>query len=240
MSDSQEILTRQAEPGVAEYYGDDPDQVIEWFPPEGEPTGTVVFLHGGFWRPDYDRAHIRPACHALRNAGVLVAALEYRRGISPADTVEDVEFGMAAIEDDPTGPLILLGHSAGGHLALLTEQGSQVPAGIVALAPITDPRDCYTRELDGDAALAFLGGTPEELPDVYDVLTPFDAKVPVIVLHGDADDRVPIEMSRDYASRHRAELRELPNTGHFELIDPDSTAWPKVLRAIDNLVRLAS
>jgi pimeloyl-ACP methyl ester carboxylesterase len=53
--------------------------------------------------------------------------------------------------------------------------------------------------------------------------------VPVTLVHGTADDRVPVDMSRAY---HPAHLVEIAGAGHFDLIDPQSRAWPQILTAL--------
>ena len=60
--------------------------------------------------------------------------------------------------------------------------------------------------------------------------------VPVRIVHGTADDRVPFAMSQSFAARDRAagdsvQLDVLAGGGHFEVIDPLSAAWPVVLGA---------
>jgi dipeptidyl aminopeptidase/acylaminoacyl peptidase len=91
--------------------------------------------------------------------------------------------------------------------------------------------------------LEFLGGSPEQVPDRYAAaspveLLPFD--VPQVLVHGELDDVVPIDIARTYyreATRHGhlVTFTELPRTGHFELIDPLSSAWPPVLAAVATL-----
>jgi acetyl esterase/lipase len=150
--------------------------------------------------------------------------------------------------------VIVAGHSAGGHLALWSagrhRLGPDCPwhgaggfdagvAGVVALAPVSDLAACYRAGLDGDAAGALLGGGPGEQPERYAVTDParlVPLGVPVRIVHGTADDRVPFAMSRSFAERAQAagddaELAELAGGGHFDVIDPLSAAWPTVLGA---------
>jgi acetyl esterase/lipase len=142
----------------------------------------------------------------------------------------------------PTGagasPLTLLGHSAGGHLAMWWALTAPDPASIrrtVALAPVADLGRAYADRLDGDAVAALVGGGPDEHPDRYAAADPArlldaaDDPPPITVLHGTDDDRVPIAHSRGLAG---VTLVELPGVGHFELIDPLSTAWPDVVDAL--------
>lgn len=108
-------------------------------------------------------------------------------------------------------------------------------AGVVGLGAITDLALSW-RLGNGEGAVAeLLGGGPEEFPGRYAAADPstFGApEAPVVLVHGDQDQRVPVVMGRGYRDTAGAELIELPGTGHFELIDPDSAAWPAVLDAL--------
>jgi len=160
--------------------------------------------------------------------------------------------GANRVSDEPA---LLAGHSAGGHLALWAAARHRLPpgsgwrapgprfGGVVALAAVSDLSACYALGLDKDAANALLGGGPHEHPERYRatdpmLLLPLDR--PVRLVHGSADDRVPASMSRDYLGRARAAgddatLDELPGAGHFEVIDPLSSWWPRVQAAFTEL-----
>ena len=248
MTDPRDIVHRPAPEGFTTRYGGDADQVIEWFPPDGPATATVVFLHGGFWRAQWDRAHVRPLCHALTAAGYVVASVEYRRtgggGGYPA-TFDDVAAGIGAVAAEVArghapGPIVLSGHSAGGQLALWAARPGLVPAldgrlaGVAALAPVSDLERCHTLDLDDGAVDALLGGGPADNPAGYADADPIRHEPPtrVALVHGTQDQRVPVDMSRHYAARYGARLHELPGIEHFGLIDPLSTAWPAVEASI--------
>ena len=129
--DPREVLTRPAPPpDTTLHYGALPEHVADVYLPEaGDDTGTLVLVvHGGFWRAQYDRAHVRPMCHALAGAGYTVASVEFRRtgqaGGGWPGTFDDVAQAMDTVPtllaDAVGGPfprVVLLGHSAGGHLA---------------------------------------------------------------------------------------------------------------------------
>ncbi len=108
---------------------------------------------------------------------------------------------------------------------------------MVALAPVSDLAACYRAGLDGDAAGELLGGGPGEQPQRYAAADParlVPLGLPVRIVHGTADDRVPFAMSRSFAERAQAagddvRLAELAGGGHFDVIDPLSAAWPAVL-----------
>lgn len=246
MSDPREVLTRPAPEGITRAYGDRHDQVIEWFGPQSGARAVIAFLHGGFWRAEYDRGHVRPLCNSLATEGYAVAAIEYRRtgdgGGFPA-TFDDVSAAVSVVT--ATGsPLILAGHSAGGHLALwaahsLSANGSESDrlAGVLALAPVAALRVCHALDLDGGAATALMGGDPRKLAAEYDSVDPMrlGTVANTIVIHGDADAQVPISMSREFSNRWGATLHELPGIEHYALIDPLSSAWPTVKAGFESL-----
>ncbi|MEU1588622.1 alpha/beta hydrolase [Micromonospora sp. NPDC005710] len=258
--DPRAVLTRPApEPDLTVAYGDDPDQVADLRLPAG--TGPVrplvVVLHGGFWRAEYDRGHTGPMAAALAAAGYPVAQLEYRRTGQPGGgwpgTLTDVLAGVAALpvlaaeampgRVSPAAP-VLVGHSAGGHLALYV--AATAPAtvgGVLALAPVADLVEAYRRNLDSGAVAALLGGGPAQVPDRYAAADP-RMLVPIptrtVVVHGSDDLQVPAEMSRDFVAAASAagseiSLVDLPGCEHFGLIDPESSAWPQVLAALRSL-----
>lgn len=249
--DPLEVLTRQgARPDAVMRYGDHPDQVLDLHLPAAfdRRAPVVVLVHGGFWRQAYDRTHTRPLVQALTASGWAVANLEYRRtggdGGWPA-TFDDV---AAAFRDLPLlhdvapgrvalDEVSLLGHSAGGHLAMwlaLRPDRPDTPRvrRVVALAPVADLRSAHEEGLGAGAVQALMGGSPQDLPDAYAAADParmLPGAVPVTVIHGDRDQSVPVEMSRGLRG---VKYVELPGVEHFALIDPLSSAWPQVARAL--------
>ncbi len=238
MSEDRSILDRPAAaPDEVIAYGNHPDQVIDlWH--TGERAGpVVVLLHGGFWRPQWDRMHLRPMAGALRDAGWPVAVPEYRRTPGkPDELVGDVRAGLETLlESRYDGQALVAGHSAGGHLALLAASWG-LPAGVLALAPVADLVLAERLDLDEGAVPDFLGVAAEARPDLDPVRLPAPP-VPVTVLHGTADDRVPLEVATSYADgRPEVRMVTAPGVDHFAVIDPASAAWPLV---IDELRRLA-
>src|SRR6202162_3675634 len=78
---SQDILsleTPKADARIA--YGDDPNQFVDLRIPGGKgPHPVVIFIHGGYWRAEYDLTHAGHLCAALTGAGLATWSLEYRR-----------------------------------------------------------------------------------------------------------------------------------------------------------------
>ncbi|MET8062371.1 alpha/beta hydrolase [Micromonospora sp. NPDC005313] len=260
LSDPREVLTRPSPPPDATVaYGDHPDQCADLRRPAGDgpPRPLVVVVHGGFWRAEYDRTHTGPMAAALAALGHPVAQIEYRRTGQPGGgwphTLADVRAGIAALPELAAAalpgrvapaPPILVGHSAGGHLALyVAAKAPETVGGVLALAPVADLAQAYRLDLDGGAVAALLGGGPEEVPDRYAEADP-SSLVPVrtrtVVIHGQADLQVPVAISRSWVAADRAAggsttLVELPECEHFGLIAPDSTAWPLVIEALRSL-----
>lgn len=220
-------------------YGDLPDSVVDVrFGAADRPL--VVVVHGGFWRPAYDRVHVRPMTDALAAAGFTTAAIEYRRTPGrPDETVDDVAAALRFLAAAPElaghcdGRLVLLGHSAGGHLVLLAAADPRSPrlAAVVALAPVADLRLGEELELDGDAVRAFLGGPASSRADLDPARLP-SPRTPVTVVHCGDDGIVPIDLGRSYASAHPGTRLVTVDGGHFAVIDPRSSAWPVVLEAL--------
>ena len=93
-------------------------------------------------------------------------------------------------------------------------------------------RLCAEWNLGSGAARLLMGGGPDDVPERYAVADPAALPappVPVTLVHGIEDDIVPLLMSQAFAAGH---LVEIPGAGHFDLIDPRSRAWPRVLSVL--------
>jgi len=220
-------------------YGDHPDQVVDCYPATGAPgRATVVLIHGGYWRPEYDRTHARSAAAGLAGAGYPTALIEYRRIPGCPDAmVSDVRAAIAFVTEGrtplPAGPVLLVGHSAGGHLALVTADAPHVK-GCLSLAPVADLVLADDLRLDDDAVKAFLGSPAQERPDL-DPARRGSPDCPVVVVHGEDDTLAPITLSKSCTDATSARLVRLPATGHFELIDPLSSAWTSVISELGSM-----
>lgn len=223
-------------------YDDHEDALLDVHVPATANGVTILLLHGGFWKTAYDRTHTRAMAVALAGAGFLVATPEYRR-VGPGgaggwpETGADVLRAARRLPDllaavgEEVGTLRVLGHSAGGHLALWLATQDLPADRVVALAPVCDLREAIRLGLGSDAARAFLG---EIDPDAADPMVLLDRRpaVDIRIVHGLADDVVPVDLSRRLVARHPwVRLEEVPG-GHFEVIEPGSVAWPTVLDAL--------
>jgi acetyl esterase/lipase len=209
-------------------YGNEPDQLVDLFGTQS-PGPWHVLIHGGFWRPQYDRSHLSHFAAALAATGRRVALIEYRRiPGQPDSTTSDVLAALASL--DVAGATVI-GHSAGGHLALWACSSLPDLARVVAVAPVADLPRAEALDLGAGAVRAFLGGLAATRPDLDPMkLTPL---CDVVVVSGDHDDRVPIGLSREYANAKRVRLVELASVGHFEPVDPLSRVFDTMLGTLD-------
>ncbi|WP_043265052.1 prolyl oligopeptidase family serine peptidase [Streptomyces sp. CT34] len=130
--------------------------------------------------------------------------------------------------------VVLVGHSAGGHLALLAAARPGAPVTrVVAVAPVADLARAHELGLSNGAVAELLGAGPGFAARLAaaDPMAHPPAGVPVTLLHGTADPDVPPDLSRRYAAAHPAatELRELPDVGHFAPITPGTAAFRTLL-----------
>ena len=266
---SETILTRPAPPADLRLpYGRDPLQFGDLRLPAGPgPHPCVVVVHGGFWRARYDLEHVGHLCRALAAAGLATWNVEYRRvgnarGGWPGtfrDVARAAAHLFATALDHRLAPdrISVLGHSAGGHLALWLAGLRAVPAdspvwaaplpfrAAVSLAGVLDLRRAWALGLSGGAVQGVLGGGPDEVADRYAAASPVELLplgVRQLLVHGAADAAVPVEIGETYhgvatARGDDATLLVLPDTGHFELIDPEARVWPTILEAVVPLVR---
>jgi acetyl esterase/lipase len=238
MSEDRSVLKRAArQPDEVLRYGDHADQVIDyWHAKEYRPL--VVFVHGGFWRPEYDRMHARPLGEALSDLGWPVVSLEYRRVPGDPDaTISDIRTALDALPDlvDVHAGYLLMGHSAGGQLALwaaATLNPVHLRA-VIALAPVADLLMADRLGLDDGAVQAFIGtGVRNDLDPVH-----LPASIaPVSLIHGVNDTVVPLKVTESYFSAHpTAHFIRAQDCGHYQLIDPLSENWHEVTTELTRL-----
>jgi acetyl esterase/lipase len=255
---------------AVEAYGPGPDRFGElWRPAGAGPWPVVVLLHGGFWRAGRTLELMRPLAADLAGRGFAAWNLEYRRVGQPGGgwpgTLADVAAGLdhlaglAALEPLDLDRLVVAGHSAGGQLALWSAARPGLPAGapgagprvvprlVVSLAGVCDLRAGAADGIGEGAVTAFLGAGPDQAPGRYRVASPL-SRLPLgvrqLLVHGDADARVPVVQSRAYAAAaaaagDRVELVELVGVDHMTVIDATAPAWAEVVRRLRPLARAA-
>jgi len=256
-----DILALAAPPADARVaYGSDPNQFFDLRLPlrkasapkakADAPHPLAINIHGGFWRAKYNLDHAGHLCAALTARGVTTANLEYRRvgneGGSWPGTFADIRSAYRFLLQnaprynfDPQ-KIVVLGHSAGGQLALCLAAHEPGVNRVVSLAGVVDLQRAYQLHLSNDAVIEFMRGTPAEVPEHYREADPMQLSIPRAkqwLVCGSADDIVPPDFSVDYAAAKKkrsgadkedVNLVQIPGAGHFDLIDPRSTAWISV------------
>lgn len=255
-------VARASAAPVSYRYGPHVAQYGELWAPAGRlgRKGTVVLIHGGFWRARYGLELGRPLAADLAARGYAAWNLEYRRSSAgggwPA-TFEDIAMGIDLLADLPVDAsrVVVVGHSAGGHLAVWAGGRQQLPPGAPGADPRVLPRavisqagvlplaDCARSGVGETAVLDLMGGAPADLPAEYRLADPM-AAVPiaatVLCLHSRADDEVPFSCSQRYVdaavrSGGKAQLVETYGD-HYTLIDPATPDWAVVTDALATLL----
>jgi acetyl esterase/lipase len=250
-------------------YGGDPLQFGDLrLPRRAGPHPVVVVVHGGCWRAENDLQHVSHLSAALTAAGFATWTIEYRRIGNPGGgwpgTFEDVARGAGYVKDlarehhIDLDRVLLLGHSAGGQLALWLAGRHNLPRehplaaaaplpirGVVSLAGITDLRAFGAAPgYCNESVAPLLAGTAAEVPEHYALASPIELLplgVPQRLLHGSLDPFVPLEQGRSFTDRARAqgddaELAVIEAAGHFDLIAPFSPVWEAVERVVRELL----
>lgn len=212
--------------------------------------GTVVLIHGGFWRfkPEYMLGPV-PLGAAFAERGWDVWEPEYRAlgagGGWPA-TLDDVGAAIDHVAQlGLGGPVVTVGHSAGGHLAVwaTTRDDPRVPVrAAISLAGVLDLGLGEREGIGTQAVVGFLGGTSDEHPERYAAADPArrvvqDARVRIV--HGDADDVVPIAQAHAYVTAASAAGQDARLTAvagdHDVVIDPADASFATTLAALEEL-----
>jgi len=199
--------------------------------------GVITLIHGGCWSNAYDRNHTLPMAEALSTLGYDVWVPEYRRvgdeGGGWPGSLEDIIAAVEFVTDKTGRQPIVVGHSAGGHLALRAAQTGLAIDGVVGLAPITDLVSYGAESGSCQSMVArFMGDdaySPDEsYRDASVTLKAID--VPVAVVIGKED---PIVGATQVAAFDAVQITTVDGAGHFDVIHPETDAFTAVLTALE-------
>lgn len=254
-------------------YGADANQFGELRVPSGAgPHPVVVMIHGGCFRAEYAKLdELAQMGEALRAEGVATWNVEYRRlgqaGGGWPGTYLDVGRGidhlrtLAAANRLDLGRVVIVGHSAGGHLAHWSASRARlragspialpnplVPRGVVNLAGLPDLREntlAYERDCGAPVLHQMLGGgaslSTANAADAAAVeRLPLRVKQRLVV--GEHENFVPRPVAADYVARARAAGDDaamvlIPGAGHFEIAATTTPAWSVVKSSILQLLQ---
>jgi acetyl esterase/lipase len=248
-------------------YGRHPAQVVDLHLPAdsaagsaggGRPVAVAVLVHGGYWRARYGRELQHPVAADLTRRGWAVWNVDYR-GVTPGrsdgggwpGTFQDVAEAIdllaeAAVEHClPLHRTGIVGHSAGGALALWAAGRHRLPPGapgadplvrpgaVVAQAAICDLVSGARDGLGSGAVVDLMAMPPQQDADRYRLASPsalLPLDLPVLLVTGADDDTVPPSQSTRFASAARAAgddvtLEVVPGEGHFGHLDPAAPIW---------------
>ncbi|AWN44829.1 alpha/beta hydrolase family protein [Methylobacterium durans] len=252
------------EPSLQAAYGAAPAQGIDVFLPAGPgPHPVAVLIHGGCWSATTSgREQMRHLGPALTRRGIAVWSIGYRRaneaGGGYPGTYQDVSAALDRLADDAAAHrldlarAVLVGHSAGGHLALWAVSRDSLPAAsplraaarfapraVISLGGVGDLQS-FTRfvpVLCGPGIIERLA-PPDRLAEVSPgALSPSVGSI--VLVSGVLDRLVPPWVAYDYVrtlpagSRSAARLVNLPDAGHFDLVTPSAPAWDAVVGLIE-------
>jgi acetyl esterase/lipase len=140
-------------------YGDDPRQKFDLFCPAARPIGLMVFVHGGYWRAfgRDDWSHLAAGATA-RGWAVAIPSYRLAPSVRIAEITRDIALALAAAARIVAGPIVLCGHSAGGHLcARMICADVGLPAAVweriirvVPISPLSDLRPLVALEMNAD------------------------------------------------------------------------------------------
>jgi acetyl esterase/lipase len=243
-------------------YGSDRLQYGELsLPRSAGPHPVVINVHGGVWLSEFTLDHSRAQASALAESGFAVWNIEYRRvgdagGGWPGtflDVARAADYLPALAQSYPIDVhrICVMGHSAGGHLALWLAARRNLPAdselyvtapllvrGVVALAPASELAMLHERAIFDGVVGKLMGGSPEAFPERYRSATPSRLAplgVPQRIIVGRLDTEwgwigPAYARAAQAAGDTMIQCIVAEGVGHFELIAPDSAAWPLVLR----------
>lgn len=238
-------------------YGAGPYHYGDLWLPEPVPeraVPVVVLVHGGFWRARYALDLMDPLAADLVSRGFAVWNIEYRRvghdGGGYPGTLIDVAAAidhLAVLAEQPVdlARVAFVGHSAGGHLAFWAAGRDRLspeapgadpvvlPGLVVGQGPVGNLVEAARLGAGNGAVLDLMGGPPEERAADYAVANPdIGPTVAVAVVRGEIDDVVLPPYSVPAAAGAVVEI-DVPGEDHFDLIDPASESWQRVVELLE-------
>jgi acetyl esterase/lipase len=217
-------------------YGPGARNIFDVYHPEGAAQGTMIFIHGGYWRILHSRPHGFLAAGALgRGWRAAMPSYDLCPSVHIRDITRQIAAAVTAIASRFDGPLAICGHSAGGHLAarmldraLLSDEIAARIRHVMPIAPLTDLRPLMHTAMNDDFKLDDAEAMAES-----PVLMTDRHSVPVTVLVG-ADERPAlIDQAHWLSDAWGCDLVIEPGKHHFDILDlltdPDNPVVTRML-----------
>ena len=241
------------------HYGNDSQQFAHLYIPSNKNklTPVVIVIHGGYWKDNHtlDTYATRAIVDYLQGFNVAIWNLEYRRMDSVGDNIKapwpatfiDIATGIdwlqhISLEEGlDLNQLLLIGHSAGGHLATWAASRSMIPPSsplfspqalaiknVISISAILD----LTASNDLDQPLQvqrLMGGTPEDVPERFQACNPSclsTEQLNLTLVHGERDTCVNIAQLKRYQNQTSQDIKQvcLPTADHFSML-PHEGNW---------------
>ncbi len=203
-------------------YGETERQAFDLFLPEGTAIGTVVFVHGGYWRR-FDRSYWSHLSAGALAHGFSVAMPSYDLcpNVRIAQITDQITLATEVIAKQVSGPLVLTGHSAGGHLVSrmcepgrLQDTTEKRIRRIIPISPVSDLRPLLRTSMNELFQLTDKTAAAESPVFMADRLA-----IPVSVWVG-ADERPAfLDQARWQSEAWSCPLNIAPGKHHFDVID---------------------
>ena len=203
-------------------YGDSPRQAFDLFYPAGQARALVIFVHGGYWRR-FDRTDHSHFAAALVGAGCVVGMPSYDLcpTVRLAQITKQIARAVPAIAAAvPELPVILLGHSAGGHLVARMAQPGLLPAdlraritALVPISPVSDLRPLLRTSMNNDIRLDAAEAQAESPALAH------GSDIPTHVWVGAAELPAFVEQAQTLASAWDCPCTLEPGRHHFDVVE---------------------
>ena len=147
-ADFRKLLSQRGQAELDTAYGDTDRQCFDLFAPKGSHKGVMIFVHGGFWL-NFDKSYWSHLAQGAVEKGWYAALPSY--DLCPTVRIHQITSQIAqavkVISTRISGPLALVGHSAGGHLVARMAVGELLPKALHAriakampISPLADLR----------------------------------------------------------------------------------------------------
>ncbi len=203
-------------------YGAGDREVFDLFHPQGAVLGTLVFIHGGYWRM-FDRtswSHLAAGAMA-RGWSVAMPSYDLCPQVRIGDITAQISAAVQAVAALTEGPISVTGHSAGGHLTARMVDPAVLPAdmagrlhAVVPISPLSDLRPFLRTSMNEDFGLSMADAEAES--PIY-TKNRHTARVAVWV---GADERpVFLDQARWLSEAWGEDMVIAPGRHHFDVID---------------------